>query len=203
MLRCSFCAFLILLLLYRIQSNRILFKLAKPYGLVSLMLGKARLNDCGPHRATLILMMVPFTNGNAGRFSSRPSTSTTGLSEPGGKGWSRGHVPLVPLCVKMGFTRTSPVNQDTTTVKSKSELILIKFQYFFKTMTSPRFWQPQEYIKSSKDLLFLFVPLHFQTFRRPCTDNNFPCNIQKNPLLFLHAEQAGRNKERKTNLNAT
>ena len=62
---------------------RILFKLAEPYGLVSLMLSKAKLNDCGPRRATLILMMVPFTNGNAGRFPSRPSTFSTGsLSEP-------------------------------------------------------------------------------------------------------------------------
>jgi hypothetical protein len=46
-------------------------------------LSKAKLNDCGPRRATLILMMVPFTNGNAGRFPSQPSTYAKGPSELG------------------------------------------------------------------------------------------------------------------------
>ena len=102
---------------FRVKLS-ILSKLAEPYGLVSLMLSKAKLNDCGPRRATLILMMVPFTNGNAGRFPSRPSTSAEGPSEPGAgrAGKAEGMCAPPPLCVEMDFTRTF----QTTTKCTKS-----------------------------------------------------------------------------------
>ena len=41
------------------------------------------------------------------------------------------------LCVEIGFTRTFARNQDVT-VKLKSELIFIKFQYFFNVLVDPK-----------------------------------------------------------------
>ena len=41
------------------------------------------------------------------------------------------------LCVEICFIQTFPRNQDVT-VKLKSELIFIKFQYFFNVLADPK-----------------------------------------------------------------
>ena len=45
--------------------------------------------------------------------------------------------PPPPLCFEWSFTRTFPRNQDAT-VKLKSELISIKFKYYFNTLADTK-----------------------------------------------------------------